>query len=269
MQWGFSREVFRKIIRNKTTHAVIEFLVDAFDYYGGVCHELVIDNAKCMVDSHDVKSGAVVINKEFEQFVKDYGIDLYVCKPYHPQTKGKVEKTMQAIDELKLYNGKITDIYEFNQLLQTITEEFNSMVSQATGFAPRFLIAKEKEHMRPLPSDNIRSKYCIKLKNQCLVDKTGMIKFDNKYYSVPYKLIGKPVNRVIILNEMHIYYNKIYITSHEINDNLVNKHPEHVHASVKKDLKPARTVFVPSDNSKSDSINSQVKRNFERLKEAY
>lgn len=269
LQWGFSREVYRKIIRDKSTSAVIEFLAEAFDYYGGVCHELVVDNAKCMIDSHDVKTGEVVINKQFEEFVKDYGFSLYVCKPYHPQTKGKVEKTMQAIDDLRLYNGKVADKYEYARLIQMITDEFNNEISQATGFAPRFLIETEKKHMLQLPQLNIRSLYCIKFKNQCKVDKTGMIKFDNKYYSVPYNLIGKSVDRVIVLDEIHIYYNKIYVTSHELNDNLVNTHTEHVHVSVSKPSRASSSTVESTSERASDIINRQVSKNFEKLREAY
>lgn len=232
IQWSNSRHVYRRVIRDKTTSSVVEFLAEAFEYYGGIPQQLVVDNAKSIITSHNAKSGEVVVNPLFENFIKDYGIDLYACKPYRAQTKGKVERTMTQVDDLNLYLGKLTDIYEFSDKLDLLTSEFNTRISSATGMVPEFVLRIEKEHMKPLINDNIRSMYIPKFVH-CSSDKSGMIKYKNKFYSIPYQLSSKQFKRLIAQNKIHFYYNKKFITSHEISDNLLNIKNEHVHESVK------------------------------------
>ena len=45
---------------------------------------------------------AVVINKKFAQFAKDVGFVVNTCRPYRPQTKGKVECVAKLMDRLKV-----------------------------------------------------------------------------------------------------------------------------------------------------------------------
>ena len=77
LQWRNSRHVFRVIIRDKTTEATLEFLTSTFNYYGGIPSEIVIDNPKTLVTSHDSKKKKIVLNQQFEAFINDYNIKVY------------------------------------------------------------------------------------------------------------------------------------------------------------------------------------------------
>ncbi len=79
---GFSRLNVRKVVLDTSYETVVSFLAEAFEEIGGVPEELVIDNIKCLVD-HPRRNGKdAVLNPKFEQFAKDYNINIFVCKSY-------------------------------------------------------------------------------------------------------------------------------------------------------------------------------------------
>lgn len=41
--------------------------------------------------------GEVIFVKEFEEFIKNTGFPIYLCKGHDPSTKGKVEKTVDFV----------------------------------------------------------------------------------------------------------------------------------------------------------------------------
>lgn len=69
--------------------------------FGGVPHEILFDNMATVVDRLASTYRAVVINKKFAQFAKDVGFVVNTCRPYRPQTKGKVECVAKLMDRLK------------------------------------------------------------------------------------------------------------------------------------------------------------------------
>ena len=56
---------------------------------------LVYDQDKIMVVSENV--GDIIFVKEFEDYIKETGFSIYLCRGYDPQTKGRVEKAVDSI----------------------------------------------------------------------------------------------------------------------------------------------------------------------------
>jgi hypothetical protein len=54
-----------------------------------------------------------------------------------------------------------------------------------------------------------------------------MISYQSNKYSVPKKFIGLKVGRLIVRDELHIYYNNKIITTHKITNHLLNIKKEH------------------------------------------
>ena len=67
----------------------------AFRYFGGRPQMLVYDQDKIMVVSENM--GDVIFVKEFEEYVQETGFSIYLCRGYDPQTKGRVEKVVDAV----------------------------------------------------------------------------------------------------------------------------------------------------------------------------
>ncbi len=259
--WGFSRHVYRKVIRDKTTTSTVEFLAEAFEYYGGIPNELIVDNPKALVFEHNSKTGEYILNTEFEQFARDYGINIRPARPYRPETKGKVERTMRDIEDMEYYNGKLLSIYDFATKLDILTKEYHMRVHSTTSYTPNLLLKKEKEHMLTLPSANIRSKYKFVSNKTYKISKAGTFKFTNGCsYSVPYDLINKIVVVSITKEKLHIYYNNKFVTSHDINENKrINVKEEHKHASIKqKEVDKVPNTMEMLDDEITEQANNNI-----------
>lgn len=75
---------------------VVEAHEYAFRYFGGRPETIVYDQDRAMVVSENL--GDIIFVKKFEDYVKEVGYSIYLCKRYDPETKVKVEK---AVDYVK------------------------------------------------------------------------------------------------------------------------------------------------------------------------
>ena len=93
--------------------------------FGGVPHEILFDNMATVVDRLSSTYRAVVINKKFSQFAKDVGFVVNTCRPYRPQTKGKIECVAKLMNRLKVYNKEFTTIEELDDIVNKLMIEIN------------------------------------------------------------------------------------------------------------------------------------------------
>lgn len=223
---GWSRYNYRKLTIDTKIETLLSFLAESFENIGGVPKELVIDNLKQFVEKARYKDKPAILNIKFEEFCKDYGIEVKPCMPRRPQTKGKTETQNKIVDQMKNYNGKYIDIHQMHEVLDTINKEDNEAISQATQFPRVFLLKQEKGDLLPLPSQEIRRKYHLTL-NEVIVSNESLISFKSNKYSVPKNFIGLKVGLAIIRDELHVYYNNKIITVHKISHKLLNIKEEH------------------------------------------
>ena len=84
--------------------AVIDGLEAAFQYFGGVPHELLFDQLKSViVDDHCPTGGRVLENAEFLRFAAHWDFRIRACRPYRARTKGKVERPISYVRRNLLY----------------------------------------------------------------------------------------------------------------------------------------------------------------------
>ncbi len=70
-------------------------MIHAFIYMG-IPHYVLTDNMKSVVIKRDF-DGRPIWNHDYEVFMKTIGFETRLCKPYHPFTKGKVERLIQFV----------------------------------------------------------------------------------------------------------------------------------------------------------------------------
>lgn len=125
-----------------TAKTTVDAHVEAFRYFGGRPQMIVYDQDKTMVVSENL--GDVVFVKEFEDFIKETGFTIYLCKGYDPSTKGKVEKTVDFVKHQFLDGRIYYGIDRLNcEFLDWLDRDGNGMVNDATKKAPRELFRKE------------------------------------------------------------------------------------------------------------------------------
>jgi transposase len=89
---GYSRRCYVGMFLHERQSAWLQGLEGAFRHFGGVPHELLLDNAKALVDEHNVQTREVKFNDRFHAFCRYWGVTPRACAPYRARTKGKDER---------------------------------------------------------------------------------------------------------------------------------------------------------------------------------
>lgn len=221
MVLGYSRSKYLSVTFSKDQKVLFNCLANGFNYFGGSPKEIWFDNMKTVVDQAKSQFEGVIFNQSFYYFSKDMGFTPIACRPYRPQTKGKVEALARLTNRLKAYDYEIEDIKDIYELVETFMEEINNEVSQATGYPPNVLLIKEKEYFNPLPPQEIIQGYQSNTITR-KVSLESMITYGGIKYSVPTKYIGKHVNLDIDNDIIHIYYSQKLIRKHKISEKPFN-----------------------------------------------
>jgi len=88
---GYSRMQYSEIVTDMTSQTFLACHEHAFAFFGGITEEILYDNAKVIALQHNREG--VVFNQALLDFAGRYGFEPKVCRPYRPQTKGKVERS--------------------------------------------------------------------------------------------------------------------------------------------------------------------------------
>ena len=91
---GYSRMRYVEFTLSTDTPTLIQCHLNAFEYFGGFTQEILYDNMKQVVIRRALKSSDSEWNSQFEDFFKCFGFIPRLCRPYRPQTKGKIENTV-------------------------------------------------------------------------------------------------------------------------------------------------------------------------------
>lgn len=120
---------------------VVEAHEFAFRYFGGRPEIIVYDQDRTMVVSKNL--GDIIFVKEFEDYVKEVGYSIYLCKGYDPETKGKVEKAVDYVKRNFLDGRTYYGIDRLNvDCINWLDRDGNGQVHTFTKKAPRELFRK-------------------------------------------------------------------------------------------------------------------------------
>lgn len=153
---GYSRMTFVKFVENQTIGTVLSCHEEAFEYFGGIPQKCLYDNMKTiMIKRNAFGEGQHKLNNTFYDFAKHYGFQPRVCKPYNPQTKGKVERIIAYL-RYSFYHPFIAgkkeiSLSEFNIAVMTwLNQTANQRIHATTKAVPQERWLKEKEYLFPI-----------------------------------------------------------------------------------------------------------------------
>jgi transposase len=164
----------------------------AFEYFGGVPGELLMDNPRALVLKHDPRTREVVFHPTLLAFCKHWGIEPKACAPYRARTKGKVERGVGYV------KGNAIAGYDFDSwealeahLIWWMRDVADVRIHGTTGERPidRFE-RKERAALQDLasrPSFERRRSLRRRVQSDCCVE------VDTNHYSVPYVHLGREV----------------------------------------------------------------------------
>lgn len=235
MVLGYSRIKYVKLTTDREQKTLFKCMISAFSYFQGIPQEILFDNMKTVVDRSKSTFSSVEFNKIFKHFTNDAGFKPIACRPYRPQTKGKVESLARLTNRLAVYNGEFEDYDDLDRIVQDFMKEVNNEVSQAINETPLSRLNKELEYLKPLPPMDSLVSY-VSCEKEYKVSKESMVNYKGKKYSVPTKYIGLKINITEACDgNISIYYNEDFIVCHSLSENKYNYKVGHMHEILKSD----------------------------------
>ncbi len=182
-----SRLLFFQLYLRFTRFECRVFLTDALQYVGGACADCMIDNTHVVV-LHGTGKTMVPV-PEMEAFARRLGFRFVAHEKGHANRSAHVERQFHHIEH-NFYPGRqFADFADANRQARAWCDKVNATFKKHLHAQPRELFAVEQPALRPLPAW-IPEVYAL---HQRIVDVEGYIHVDGHVYSVPYQLIGRPV----------------------------------------------------------------------------
>ena len=208
---GYSRMRYVDFTLSIDTPTLVQCHLNAFQYFGGCTQEILYDNMKQVVIKRALKSSDSEWNSLFEDFFKHYGFIPRLCRPYRPQTKGKIENTIGYIKRDFFLGGEFSSLENLNFQALEWLKRVNSSVHGTTYEVPLERLKEENlillDQVLPYKVVKIETR---KVSSDCYISYLG-----NKY-SVPYKFAGRTAELHISDGKFQVYIDSENVCEHEI-----------------------------------------------------
>lgn len=234
MLLGYSRTKYIELTIDRNQETLMMAMINGFRYFQGVPKEIIFDNMRTVVDQSRTNYQDAVINETFYQFSKDMGFEVWSCRAFRPQTKGKVEALAKLTSRLNPYNNEFDTLEELEEIVREVMNDINNDKSFATNQKPLTLLEKEKEYLLPLPNQDLINNYFTKPITR-IVTKESMITYMNNKYSLDPKYIGKIVNLEVSESQLKIIFGKEIIATHRLSERKFNYQQHHMVSILKSD----------------------------------
>ncbi|MFT6473105.1 MAG: transposase [Qipengyuania sp.] len=210
MVLGFSRLIWARFAYRQTLQTVLACHRAAFEAIGGVPREILYDRMKTAVIGED-EEGRVVYNRALGDLAGHYGFLPKACRPYRPETKGKVERPFRYIREDFFLGTVFRDIDDLNaQLSRWLGDVANPRVHATTGRVVNEAFAEERATLQSLPLIPFGS--VLKLERR--ISHEGMVSVAGNYYSVPDATRRRMVEVHSLADEIQIFEGDLLIARH-------------------------------------------------------
>ena len=162
-------------------------MIRAFQYMG-IPRYVLTDNMKSVVLHRDL-NGHPVWQKDYEAFMRTVGFDTKLCKPYHPFTKGKVERLVRFVKENFLADRVFYNVTDLNrQALEWCHAQNNIYHRVVDGMPQQLHDAACSKVLRELPdSKEIQFFLCPERR----ISFDGFVNYEGRRFGVPYSYPGR------------------------------------------------------------------------------
>lgn len=208
---GHSRYMMVRLVISGDFQTTMIALESMFREIGGVPKRVTTDNPK--IFSLEASKYEAVLNPAFVRFSAHYGFRIECLPAATPELKGKVERQMNPVRRLYETHGPQWDgLQESQDYLDKKLVRYNERTHGTTRKVPiQELIMKELASLKSLPP----LAYEREEISEARVRADGHVRFNNKYYSVEDKHIGKSVVVLGNSRNVSIYHNGTLLEVHE------------------------------------------------------
>jgi transposase len=209
---GYSRRLYVRASLNERREEWLNGLAEAFMHFGGVPKVVLSDNASALVAQHDPRTATVVFHPDYVEFCRYFGVQARACRPFRPQTKGKIEAGVKYVKGNALAEREFSSFIALQGHLLEWVREADQRVHGTTHQRPieRFE-AEEQRALLALPSRpwSPRDRTLERtVANDALVD------IDSVRYSVPHRLVKQKVQVVLDPEQVRIFAGSELVATH-------------------------------------------------------
>ena len=244
---GYSRRDYAEVFPSLRQRDWLMGMERAFQHFGGLPEELLVDNAKPLVLSHP-RGGRAVFHPEFEAFCHHWGLRPRACQPYRARTKGKVESGVGYVKGNAL-GGLVfeDDAHLDRHLIHWMREIADQRIHGTTHERPldRFHLA-EQAALRPIGG---HPSYLQVRHLERKVASDFRVDVDTNRYSVPPQFVGEMVDVTIEADLVLVEWRDRIIAEHTVNPgrHQVVEDPGHVMSFVNGQAKLGKPIEIQRD----------------------
>lgn len=248
---GYSRRMYIRVSLHEKQTAWFNGLEGAFFHFQGIPQQVLLDNAKPLVTSHNAINKEVIFNERFKAFASYWGFQPIACSPYRARTKGKDERMVGYVKGNAIAGRSFASLHELKSHLERWNAEIADLrIHDTLQEQPmsRFL-RDEAATLQPLP--NLPSFVQIRELSR-RVHADACIEIETNYYSVPSEFVDKLVTVQIFERDLKIVHNGLLIAQHYLTEGrrqrvLVREH-------LKGIIGGSKTVTLPEERNSSELL---------------
>ncbi len=202
---GYSRRCYVGVFLHERQSAWLQGLEDTLRHFGGVPYELLLDNAKALVDDHNRQTREVKFNDRFHAFCRYWGVTPRACAPYRARTKGKDERGVGYVKRNAIAGHRFATLEELQaHLVRWMREVADARVHGTTAEPPIDRFERdERQTLAPLAA---KAPFLQVRELSRRVHTDACLELDTNRYSVPWKLIGETVTVVVAERQVRVLY---------------------------------------------------------------
>lgn len=213
---GYSRRTYVAMFLHERQSAWLQGLEGAFRHFGGTTREVLVDNARALVNEHDAQTREVSFNDRFHAFCRYWGVTPRACAPYRARTKGKDERGVGYVKRNAIAGHRFASLEELQaHLARWMREVADVRVHGTTAEPPsdRF----ERDERRALEPLAAKAPFLQVRELSRRVHTDACIELDTNRYSVPWKLIGETVTVIVAERQVRVHYAAQEVACHAQN----------------------------------------------------
>ncbi len=198
---------------------------NAWEYFGGVTAEVMVDNAKTAVLDHP-RGGPPAFHPRYLDFAQHYGFRIKACAPAQPQQKGRVEAAVAYVKGNFLRGLELTSLDALNAAARLWLETVaNVRLHAQTRRVPDELFAEEIPKLRPLNPAPYDASVLVDVRSNA----RARVVVDTNRYSVPPRFASQGLRLKLRPERLLFYHQERPIAEHprsyDRHRDIV--HPEH------------------------------------------
>jgi len=256
MVLGFSRMKFIYFFEKDDADHFLMGHNLAFEFFGGYTREILYDNLKSVVIKRALKQKDSEFNKRFNEYAGFYGFKAVLARPYRPQTKGKVENTVNFVRTNFFAGEEFLSITDINNKAKNCLHRVNNLVHGSTHERPIERLKKENL-IKLFKSYDLSKVYYRKVQTDC------HFSFRGNFYSAPPDLVGKEIVIKVHDDQDHIllYYRNENVGLHTLEHHFKGGYltaPSH-YLAIKKIMESQRSAFWNGREKNKSTKNNKFK----------